>query len=164
MAHSCCPYHLSPLWRWLFYRNFSHIHCLSKSAAAQLRAHGYKAWLHVISNEPSSLECSTGRMESIYSSLPKTKTGMNMPNACCFNCFPDCSIQVLPYLSCNFGCVLFWEPESEEKNLRGLRGALTVCNHVHFLDSVAVSLALFPGKLFSRPLQKNVKPLKILFP
>lgn len=105
------------LWRWLFYRNFSHIHCLSKSAAAQLRAHGYKAWLHVISNEPSSLECSTGRMESIYSSLPKNKTGMNMPNACCFNCFPDCSIQVLPYLSCNFGCVLFWEPESEEKEI-----------------------------------------------
>ncbi len=34
----------------LFYRRFSHIHCPSKFIAAQLRRHGYKAWLHVISN------------------------------------------------------------------------------------------------------------------
>lgn len=33
-----------------FYRRFSHIHCPSKFIAAQLRAHGYKAHLHVISN------------------------------------------------------------------------------------------------------------------
>jgi glycosyltransferase involved in cell wall biosynthesis len=33
-----------------FYRRFSHIHCPSKFIAAQLRRHGYKAWLHVISN------------------------------------------------------------------------------------------------------------------
>lgn len=34
----------------LFYRRFRHIHCPSKFIAAQLRSHGYKAWLHVISN------------------------------------------------------------------------------------------------------------------
>ncbi|HHW46889.1 MAG TPA: glycosyltransferase [Clostridiales bacterium] len=34
----------------LFYRKFSHIHCPSKFIAAQLRSHGYRAWLHVISN------------------------------------------------------------------------------------------------------------------
>lgn len=33
-----------------FYRRFSHIHCPSKFIAAQLRSHGYKARLHVISN------------------------------------------------------------------------------------------------------------------
>lgn len=33
-----------------FYRRFAHIHCPSKFIAAQLRAHGYKAHLHVISN------------------------------------------------------------------------------------------------------------------
>lgn len=48
-------------------------------------------------------------------------------------------------------------------NLRGLRGALTVCNHVHFLDSVMVSLALFPRKAVFPTFAKNVKPLKILF-
>jgi len=34
----------------LFYRRFSHIHCPSKFIAAQLRSHGYKARLHIISN------------------------------------------------------------------------------------------------------------------
>lgn len=33
-----------------FYRRFSHIHCPSEFIAAQLRNHGYKAQLHVISN------------------------------------------------------------------------------------------------------------------
>ena len=33
-----------------FYRKFRHIHCPSRFIAAQLRSHGYKAWLHVISN------------------------------------------------------------------------------------------------------------------
>ena len=33
-----------------FYRRFSHIHCPSKFIAAQLRSHGYRAQLHVISN------------------------------------------------------------------------------------------------------------------
>ena len=33
-----------------FYRRFSHIHCPSEFIAAQLRSHGYKARLHVISN------------------------------------------------------------------------------------------------------------------
>lgn len=33
-----------------FYGKFQHIHCPSKFIAAQLRSHGYKAWLHVISN------------------------------------------------------------------------------------------------------------------
>jgi glycosyltransferase involved in cell wall biosynthesis/1-acyl-sn-glycerol-3-phosphate acyltransferase len=38
------------LMRVLFYRRFEHIHCPSLMIAAQLRRHGYKAWLHVISN------------------------------------------------------------------------------------------------------------------
>ncbi len=33
-----------------FYRRFKHIHCPSKFIAAQLRSHGYRANLHVISN------------------------------------------------------------------------------------------------------------------
>lgn len=38
------------LLRILFYGRFTHIHCPSKFIAAQLRSHGYKSWLHVISN------------------------------------------------------------------------------------------------------------------
>jgi len=38
------------LYNILFYRRFAHIHCPSKFIAAQLRSHGYKARLHVISN------------------------------------------------------------------------------------------------------------------
>lgn len=36
--------------RVLFYGRFRHIHCPSMFIATQLRRHGYKAWLHVISN------------------------------------------------------------------------------------------------------------------
>ncbi|MGI6278977.1 MAG: glycosyltransferase [Acutalibacteraceae bacterium] len=38
------------LFNLFFYRKFSHIHCPSKFIAAQLRSHGYKARLHIISN------------------------------------------------------------------------------------------------------------------
>jgi glycosyltransferase involved in cell wall biosynthesis/1-acyl-sn-glycerol-3-phosphate acyltransferase len=38
------------LMRVLFYRRFDHIHCPSRMIAAQLRAHNYRARLHVISN------------------------------------------------------------------------------------------------------------------
>jgi 1,2-diacylglycerol 3-alpha-glucosyltransferase len=33
-----------------FYRHFSHIHCPSKFIAVQMRKHGYKQWLHILSN------------------------------------------------------------------------------------------------------------------
>lgn len=45
------------------------------------------------------------------------------------------------------------------KNLRRLKGALTVCNHVHMLDSALVALALFPRKIVFPTLQKNVNTL-----
>lgn len=38
------------LFREYFYKNFEHIHCPSYFMAEQLKAHGYKAKLHVISN------------------------------------------------------------------------------------------------------------------
>ena len=57
------------LWRWLFYRNFLHIHCLSKPVAAQLRSHGYKAWLHVLPIDQDKLKNSMIRIENMYSSI-----------------------------------------------------------------------------------------------
>jgi 1,2-diacylglycerol 3-alpha-glucosyltransferase len=47
----------------LFYRRFNHIHCPSPMIAAQLRKHGYKAWLHVISNGVHPDFCPDGRVE-----------------------------------------------------------------------------------------------------
>ena len=41
----------------VFYRRFEHIHCPSKFIAAQLRSHGYRARLHVISNGVDSAFC-----------------------------------------------------------------------------------------------------------
>ena len=46
-----------------------------------------------------------------------------------------------------------------ESHLRGLKGALTVCNHVHMLDSALVALALFPRKLIFPTLPQNVQSL-----
>jgi 1-acyl-sn-glycerol-3-phosphate acyltransferase len=43
--------------------------------------------------------------------------------------------------------------------LRGLRGALTVCNHVHPLDCALVALALFPRRPAFPTLPKNVQSL-----
>ena len=42
-----------------------------------------------------------------------------------------------------------------KKRLRNLNGAITVCNHVHLLDSALVGLALFPRKLVFPTLDKN---------
>ena len=45
------------------------------------------------------------------------------------------------------------------KNLRGLKSALTVCNHVHMLDSVLIGLAFFPRRVVFPALPQNVKSL-----
>ncbi|NLN40827.1 MAG: glycosyltransferase [Clostridiales bacterium] len=44
-----------------------------------------------------------------------------------------------------------------ERRLRNLDGAITVCNHVHLLDSALVGLALFPRKLIFPTLKKNTE-------
>lgn len=45
------------------------------------------------------------------------------------------------------------------KNLRGIKRALTVCNHVHLLDSALIGLAFFPRKVIFPTLPKNVKTI-----
>ncbi len=44
-----------------------------------------------------------------------------------------------------------------KKRLRNLDGAITVCNHVHLLDSALVGIALFPRKLIFPTLEKNTE-------
>lgn len=148
------------LWRWLFYRRFLHIHCLSKSVAAQLRAHGYKAWLHAISIEQDSLERSMRRIESMYSSLSEKQNKNEYVKGCLFKLFSR-----LFHTGFAIPLMQFWMRVvlgariRGKRNLRGIRGAVTVCNHVHFLDSVMVSLALFPRKATFPTFPKNVKSL-----
>ncbi|NLY17533.1 MAG: glycosyltransferase [Clostridiaceae bacterium] len=153
------------LWRWFFYRKFLHIHCLSKSVAAQLRSHGYKAWLYVISdedisNEQDSLNLNMKRMESIYLSLSKKQNKNEYAKGLLFQLFSR-----LFYMGFAIPLMQFWmrvvlgAKIKGKSNLRGLHGAVTVCNHVHFLDSVIVSLALFPRKATFPTFAKNVKSL-----
>ena len=47
----------------------------------------------------------------------------------------------------------------EEKPLPKLKGAVTLCNHVHTLDCIAVDLNFFPRKLVFPTLSENVYPL-----
>lgn len=42
------------------------------------------------------------------------------------------------------------------KNLRGLKSVLTVCNHVHLLDSALIGLAFFPRRVIFPTIPKNV--------
>ncbi|NLY60449.1 MAG: glycosyltransferase [Clostridiales bacterium] len=44
-----------------------------------------------------------------------------------------------------------------ERRLRNLNSAITVCNHVHLLDSALVGLALFPRKLVFPTIKKNTE-------
>lgn len=46
-----------------------------------------------------------------------------------------------------------------ENRLQKIKGALTVCNHVHLLDSALIALALFPRKLVFPTLPQNVESL-----
>ncbi|HHW30786.1 MAG TPA: glycosyltransferase [Clostridiaceae bacterium] len=146
--------------RWLFYRNFSHIHCLSKSVAAQLRAHGYKAWLHVISNEQDSPENSVRRMEIMYSSLSGKRDKNEYAKGLLFKLFSRLfyTCFAIPLMKFWMHVVLGARIRGKE-NLKGLRSAVTVCNHVHFLDSVMVALALFPRKATFPTFTKNIKSL-----
>ncbi len=148
------------LLRWYFYRSFMHIHCLSKSDAAQLRAHGYKAWLHVVPIEHDSQENIARKMESVYKSLSRKQDKNEYARGLLFKLFSRLfhSGFAVPLMQFWMRVVLGARIRGK-RNLRGLRGAVTVCNHVHYLDSVLVSLALFPRKATFPTFPRNVRTL-----
>ncbi len=45
------------------------------------------------------------------------------------------------------------------RHLRGVKGAMTVCNHVHMLDCALVALALFPRKVIFPTIPENVQSI-----
>lgn len=45
------------------------------------------------------------------------------------------------------------------KNLRGIKSALTVCNHVHMLDSALVALAFYPRRVVFPTIPQNLNTL-----
>lgn len=106
-----------------------------------------------------ALERSIRRMESVYASLSIQKKNEYLHS----RLFKICS--QLFYMGIAIPILHVWTrfvlgvKILGTKNLRGLRSALTVCNHVHLLDSVLVALALFPRKIVFPTLPKNVKTL-----
>jgi len=148
------------LWHFCFYRNFKHIHCLSKSVAAQLRTYGYKAWLHVIPIEQGFPERSMRRIEEMYLSLPGKQNRNEYAKGLLFKLFSRLFFSgfAIPLMQFWMRVVLGARIRGK-RNLKGLRSAVTVCNHVHYLDSVLVALALFPRKATYPTFPKNVKSI-----
>jgi|LFRM01.1.fsa_nt_gb 1-acyl-sn-glycerol-3-phosphate acyltransferase len=145
--------------RFLFYRNFLHIHCIDKHVAAHLRSYGYKAWLHVISDKLHPRSRTIKRMERMYLSL-SNQNKSDFAKGCMFRL-----LSRLFYTGFAVPLMQFWMRVvlgariRGKKNLKGVRSAVTVCNHVHFLDSVLVGLAVFPRKATFPTFVKNVRTL-----
>jgi len=45
------------------------------------------------------------------------------------------------------------------ENIRGLKSGVTVCNHVHLLDSALIGVTFFPRRVVFPTLTQNVKTL-----
>ncbi|NLM21983.1 MAG: glycosyltransferase [Peptococcaceae bacterium] len=106
-----------------------------------------------------SLERSIRRIEKVYSSMPKMDKN-EYYRGIFFKLFTRLFQMVIAY-----PILLFWThfvlgvKVYGRKNLRGLKSALTVCNHVHLLDSALVGLAFFPRRVVFPALPQNVKTL-----
>lgn len=106
-----------------------------------------------------SLERSIRRMESVYASLSVQKKNQYIHgrffNVCSRLFYSGIAIPILHIWT----HVILGVKIQGSKNLRGLRGALTICNHVHLLDSALVALAFFPRKIVFPTLSKNLSSL-----
>jgi len=106
-----------------------------------------------------SLERSIRRIEKVYSSM-SNKNQNEYHRGVFFKLFTRLFQMVIAY-----PILLFWTrfvlgvKVYGRKNLRGLKSALTVCNHVHMLDSVLIGLAFFPRRVVFPALPQNVKSL-----
>lgn len=106
-----------------------------------------------------ALKCSIRRIENVYSSMsPSDKNEYH--RGFLFKLF-----SLLFRMGIATPLLLLWVRfvlgvrVYGRKNLRGLKGALTVCNHVHLLDSALVALAVFPRKVIFPTIPQNIKTL-----
>lgn len=106
-----------------------------------------------------ALERSIRRIENVYSSMSR-KDKSNYHRGFLFKFFTRLFQTVIasPILMLWTRFVLGVKVYGR-KNLRGLKGALTVCNHVHLLDSALVGLAFFPRRVIFTTIPQNVKTL-----
>ncbi|HPT78587.1 MAG TPA: glycosyltransferase [Candidatus Atribacteria bacterium] len=106
-----------------------------------------------------ALEHSVRKMEKVYLSMSK-KGGNEYYRSVFFRFLTRLFQVVIAY-----PLLLFWTRfilgvrVYGRKNLRGLRSALTVCNHVHLLDSALVGLAFFPRRVIFPTIPQNIKTL-----
>lgn len=106
-----------------------------------------------------SLDRSIREIEKVYASMSKKKKN-EYYRGILFNLFSS-----LFKMGIAYPILLFWThfvlgvKVYGRKNLRGLKSALTVCNHVHMLDSTLVNLAFFPRKVVFPTIPQNIKTL-----
>lgn len=106
-----------------------------------------------------ALDHSVRKMEKVYSSMSK-KDENEYYRSVFFKFFTRLFQVVIAY-----PLLLFWTRfvlgvrVYGRKNLRGLKSALTVCNHVHLLDSALVGLAFFPRRVIFPTLPQNINSI-----
>ncbi len=106
-----------------------------------------------------SLEHSIRKMEKVYSSM--SRKYKNEYHRSIFFRFFSRAFQ----LCIAYPLLLFWihfvlgVKVYGRRNLCGIKSALTVCNHVHMLDSALIGLAFFPRRVVFPTLPMNLKTL-----
>lgn len=106
-----------------------------------------------------ALEDSIRKIEKVYSSM--SLEGKNEYHRSIFFRLFSRLFQIL----IAYPLLLFWTrfvlgvKVYGRKNLRGMKRALTVCNHVHLLDSVLIGLAFFPRRVIFPTITQNIKSL-----
>lgn len=106
-----------------------------------------------------ALESSIRKIEKVYSSLSR-KDKNEYHRSIFFKLFSRLFQMCIAY-----PLLMFWTrfvlgvKVYGRKNLRGIRRALTVCNHVHLLDSALIGLAFFPRRVVFPTIPENMKTL-----
>lgn len=104
-----------------------------------------------------SLKKSIMRIEHVYESLSSSSRN-EYYHSRLFNLFSDFFYRFIaaPIL-CFWFRVVVGVRFVGIKNLRSVKGAVTVCNHVHMLDSTLVAIACYPRKVIFTTLRKNME-------
>jgi len=141
-------------------RDVAHVHCASMAEAARLRAGGCRARFHIIPE--GALQADAKPFERLYKAAA-TPSGKN-PYApgWAYRIFSFCLYYGLAIPAVFLWTRLFLGVRAKgriKKGTDGDIGTVTVCNHVHFLDSALVALALFPRRMVFPTKPENVRSL-----
>lgn len=107
-----------------------------------------------------ALENSIRKIEKVYMSLSRKDKRNQYHHSFLFKVFSRTFQMCIAY-----PLLLFWTrfvlgvKVYGRKNLKGLKRALTICNHVHLLDSALIGLAFFPRRVVFTTTPKNIYSL-----